>query len=75
VKKNTKFKIIAISLPFFFLLLIEVGLRLAGYGVTYNVFSTIPGEETSDYLVMNPDITKKYFRNNVVSSDNPLDIF
>ena len=75
MKKNTKFKIIAISLPFFFLLLIEVGLRLSRYGVTYNVFSTIPGEEKSDYLVINQDITKKYFRNNVVSSDNPQDIF
>ncbi|MBS2098163.1 SGNH/GDSL hydrolase family protein [Carboxylicivirga linearis] len=75
MKKNTKFKIIAILLPFFFLLLFEIGLRLSGYGVTYNVFSTIPDEEQSDYLVINQDITKKYFRNNVVSSDNPQDVF
>jgi len=58
-RKEWIFKTIAIALPFLFLILVEVTLRLFNYGREYNLF--IENEEYPEYLHLNPDITKKYF--------------
>ena len=57
--KNRWFKIIAIALPFIFIFIAEVLLRIGGYGQDYRLFITSgvrPG-----YLVMNPAVSEKYF--------------
>ncbi|MDX2130268.1 MAG: tetratricopeptide repeat protein [Chloroherpetonaceae bacterium] len=54
------FYLVAISLPLFFLLLLEVGLRAADYGRDYTVF--VPSSRDSNKLTLNPYIGYKYFR-------------
>ena len=63
MKKNTLFKIIAITLPFCVVLLIELGLKIGGYGVNYNLFNNLKIDNQPNYLIMNSTIGKKYFRN------------
>ena len=53
------FKIITIALPFLLLLLLEGGLRLIGYGNDYPLF--ISSSANAGYLVMNPQVSEKYF--------------
>ena len=75
MKKETLFKIIAISLPFFLVLLAEVILRLGGYGEKYLPFRKVTIEGRPGYLEMNPSIAKKYFKHKGFNSDNQFDIF
>jgi len=60
-KKNRQFgfKIMAIILPFIILAMIEGILRLFNYGYDTHLF--IPSVDNEDLLVMNSDISKKYF--------------
>jgi len=58
--KRIIFRLVSISIPFLFLVLIEMVLRLSGTGLNYKLFV----EEEIDgvgYFVMNPDIGSKYF--------------
>lgn len=55
------FRIIAISIPFLFFLLIEFGLRFFGYGQVYPLFIDNPLDD--QYLLPRPDIVKRYFPN------------
>jgi tetratricopeptide (TPR) repeat protein len=55
------FSIIAILLPFIFLILLEVILRVSGYGDNHSLFITHPDEGYENYYVVNPEIGKKYF--------------
>lgn len=57
--KNSAFYIIAISLPFVFLLLLEVGLRLVGYGHSYPLFVEV--DSMQGYVQPNPELIKRYF--------------
>ena len=57
--KKRLFKTIAISLPFLFFFLLEVLLRVFGYGQDYRLF--IASEEQPGYVVMNPVVSEKYF--------------
>ena len=57
--KQVLFKSIAILLPLLVLLLIEVGLRIAGYGYDLSLFIEDP--QNKGYLVMNPHASKRYF--------------
>jgi lysophospholipase L1-like esterase len=52
------FRAIAIGLPFLFLLILELTLRLFHYGYDTSLFIETPDKE---YLVFNPDASKKYF--------------
>ncbi|WP_414827570.1 CDC27 family protein [Alteromonas sp. H39] len=54
------FTLIALLLPAGLFLLIEVALRIAGYGNSYPVF--VPASEPS-YLMPNPAMIKRYFHN------------
>ena len=53
------FKLIAIALPLLGLLLVEVGLRIAGYGYNSGLF--IDDRRNKGYLVMNDKASKRYF--------------
>ena len=75
MKKNTVFKLVAISLPFAFIFLIEVTLRIIGYGENYELFHKVISENDTEYYVMNAEISKKYFRNTGFHSDNQSDLF
>lgn len=75
MKKQVLFRFIAILLPILLILLIELGLRLAGYGQDYALFHRIHEEGKPDYLVMNDHIAGKYFKDNGLKSDNQTDLF
>jgi tetratricopeptide (TPR) repeat protein len=57
--KTTLFRIIAILLPFLLLGLLELGLRLFHYGYDSSLFIEAPGNK--DYLIFNPDASRRYF--------------
>lgn len=75
MKKHTTFKLIAITFPLLIILLLEIGLRLGGYGTNYNLFNTFKVKNQPDYLVMNSAIGKKYFRDKKFNPDNEEDLF
>jgi tetratricopeptide (TPR) repeat protein len=59
MKKNLLFKIIAILLPFLFVLLFEGSLRIFNYGQRFDLFVEYP--QTPGYIVFNPHASEKYF--------------
>ncbi|MBW8243540.1 hypothetical protein K1F50_12070 [Muricauda oceani] len=73
--KKIIFKIVAVCLPLILLLLLEVILRVSGYGEDYQLFHKVPIENKPDYLVMNKRIAGKYFKDNGLRSDNQADLF
>ncbi len=75
MKKKTVFKIISIALPFILILCIEMILRIVGYGENYQLFKTLKIKDRPEYLVMNSDVSKKYFKSEGFKSDNQSDIF
>lgn len=64
------FYLVLILLPVFFLLLLEVGLRIFDYGKSYKVFTKI-SSAYPDMLFLNPGITRKYFTTNAAPSAIP----
>lgn len=56
------FSIISILIPFVFLILLEVILRVTGYGDNHSLFITHPDEGFENYYVVNPKVGKKYFQ-------------
>lgn len=75
MNKKTIFKIIAILLPLFLILILELMLRFFGYGDTYRLFNKVTSENNTEYLVMNSSISKKYFKHTGFHSDNQSDLF
>ncbi len=75
MKKKTIFKIIAISLPLVLIIVLELILRLLGYGQNYQLFNKVTAENGTEYLVMNSEISKKYFKDTGFNSDNQSDLF
>ncbi|WP_051935774.1 hypothetical protein [Salegentibacter sp. Hel_I_6] len=75
MKKKTVFKLIAIVFPVFVILVVEVMLRVFGYGENYELFHKVISENDTEYYEMNSDISKKYFKNTGFSSDNQSDLF
>ncbi len=53
------FRAIAIAMPFLFLLILELALRLFHYGYDTSLFIEAP--DNGDYLVFNPSASKRYF--------------
>ena len=70
MKKKIIFRLIAISFPVIIILILEVILRIAGYGEDYQLFHRVPIQNKPDYLIMNEHIAKKYFNDNDFRSDN-----
>jgi tetratricopeptide (TPR) repeat protein len=58
-KNSLAFKLIAVLLPFILLLLLEIILRLSGYGHDLALFVTDAKDPAS--LVMNPHVSERYF--------------
>ncbi|WP_067030181.1 SGNH/GDSL hydrolase family protein [Allomuricauda sp. CP2A] len=75
MKKKTIFKIIAVGLPLFLILLLELILRLFGYGDNYHLFNKVIGENGVEYLVVNSNLSKKYFKDTDFKADNQSDLF
>ena len=75
MKKKIIFKLIAIFIPFIIILILEIILRIASYGEDYQLFHRIPMDNKPDYLVMNKNMAKKYFKDNDLRSDNQTDLF
>lgn len=66
------FKSIAILLPFFILVLVEISLRIASYGNDLRVFKT---DKTGKFYYLNPQIGKRYFTNEINATNGNMDFF
>src|SRR5580704_8238412 len=53
------FRAISVALAFFLLVVLEFSLRLFHYGYDTSLFVEAPGNK--DYLIFNPDASKRYF--------------
>lgn len=58
--KRRLFSLLALALPFLFLLSIELSLRIFSYGGKQELFISAP-EPFSHLLMINPDIARRYF--------------
>ncbi len=62
-------------IPFILILILELFLRLFGYGENYQLFNRVIGENGVEYLVVNSDVSKKYFKDTEFQSDSQSDLF
>ena len=67
------FKVIGVILPFLFIFLIEVLLRIVGYGYNTDLFMEYPGDK--NFLVFNPDASRKYFTNQDLATRGNTELF
>jgi tetratricopeptide (TPR) repeat protein len=67
------FKITGILLSLFILLLLELSLRIFKYGSNLSLFVEYPNNK--DYLVLNPDASKKYFTNRALATEGNVELF
>ncbi|MBM4172583.1 MAG: hypothetical protein FJ214_11995 [Ignavibacteria bacterium] len=51
------FYLIMVLIPIVFFVLIELGLRIFDYGYNYDTWVNV----TDDYLILNPDVARRYF--------------
>ncbi|MBS0032267.1 hypothetical protein ACTJJ0_33860 [Chitinophaga sp. 22321] len=72
-KRMLVIKIISIFFPFILLGGIELVLRLFHYGHDLRLFITAPGN--SDYYVLNPDASSKYFSNQEIATTGNAELF
>lgn len=73
-KYPISFYIVSILLPFLIFGLVELGLRAFGYAEDNPVFITVPGSEEK-LLVLNPDLTKRYFKGAAFVPHSINDVF
>ncbi|GAA4323243.1 hypothetical protein GCM10023149_24060 [Mucilaginibacter gynuensis] len=72
-RKQSAFKLIAFALPFLFILLLELILRITGYGHDLSLF--IPDEEHPGSLVMNRYVSERYFTDGVNATTGNAESF
>ncbi len=72
-RKTLLFKIISMMLPLLVLVLIEVSLHIAGYGSNFDLFIEYPGDK--NFLVFNPDASRKYFTNQALATTGNTELF
>ena len=60
-------------LPVLILVFLEIVLRLCNYGYDYSLFKEDSGNK--NYLVMNPDASKKYFQNQEIATTGNRELF
>jgi tetratricopeptide (TPR) repeat protein len=65
--------LISLLLPFLVLFLIEICLRAFHYGHDLKLFIEYPGD--SNFLVLNPDASRKYFANQENATTGNLELF
>ncbi|MBE0655674.1 MAG: hypothetical protein IH594_17875, partial [Bacteroidales bacterium] len=73
-KQKIIFKLLTFFIPFLILLLFEGLLRIAGYGDKFDLFIQNPTEGYGKYMMVNPEIGKKYFQK-LEYTDPANDIF
>jgi tetratricopeptide (TPR) repeat protein len=59
--RRVLFWAITLSIPLLFFLLLEGGLRAAGYGASYPLFEEV--DRPADYRVQSRDVARRYFQN------------
>lgn len=59
---NLKYYLIMVSIPVIFFVLLELALRIAGYGHNYDTFIS-SGDYNKEMIYQNPEIAFKYFDN------------
>jgi hypothetical protein len=69
MKKETIFKMITISIPFLFFVLLELSLRVAGYGINPASFVEYVAPDGTEYFRTNPEVTRIYFNNAIQMGD------
>lgn len=82
-RRKLIFQLLTILLPFLLLLLLEGLLRLTGYGDSFRLFIQNPTEGYEEYMMINPEIGKKYFQkleytnpaNDIFLMDKPENTF
>ena len=72
-KKTTFFKIGSVLFSLLLIVLLEVILRVSGFGTDYPLF--IEANDQPEYLVMNPEISKKYFSNTKDATSGYQELF
>jgi tetratricopeptide (TPR) repeat protein len=72
--KRVLFSLLLFLIAIGILLLVEVALRICGYGGDLRLFISAP-EEVSDYYRCNPDIGKRYFYQQFTIPTPPKDLF
>ena len=72
--KKLIYNFILIFIPFLILFLLEILLRIIGFGDNLNLFIDHPDKEFKEYKIVNPLIGKKYFQKLEYTSP-PNDIF
>lgn len=68
------FYLITVIAPFLLFALIEVGLRLGGYGDPAPAFIPVPGSD-GKLLFLNPDLTRRYFKGAAFVPHSINDVF
>ncbi len=58
-KKERIFQVIALLIPFIFFVVLEIGLRIVGYGQSMPLF--IENPSAPEYMLPRPDVVKRYF--------------
>lgn len=70
------FRAIALLLPILFFVLLEGGLRLFNYGENLDLFIPAPaGFADKDYLMVNPNVAKRYFTKGTYTPLPPYEFF
>jgi tetratricopeptide (TPR) repeat protein len=72
-KRKVLFKTIGILLPLLVLCLIEVSLRVFGYGHDLTLFVEYGGDK--NFLVLNPNASRRYFSNQSIATTGNSEIF
>ncbi len=60
--KKLLFNFLLLFIPFLIFFIIEIFLRIIGYGDNLNLCIDFPGKRGREYKIINPDIGKKYFQ-------------
>jgi tetratricopeptide (TPR) repeat protein len=72
-KRILLFKVISILLPFLVLILLEISLRIFHYGNNYSLF--IEYKDNPNFLMLNPEASKKYFTNQAIATTGNEELF
>lgn len=73
-KRRRLFVFIMLLIPLFFILILELILQIAGYGINTKLFIPAKGDY-SDYLKINPLVGHRFFMNQVNVPTPPNDLF
>jgi tetratricopeptide (TPR) repeat protein len=72
-KRILLFKLISILIPFLILFLIEISLRIFHYGYNPDLFIEYPADK--NFLVFNPEASKKYFTDQQIATTGNIEPF